>query len=82
MTLLGFGFLLISFVYMHSAIVVPQFVGEVGGGEGVGGGGGEIRLKLDIQSQAGGKILDVDEQRGCEVLKIKQFSWTPYVHRP
>ena len=69
MTLLGFVFLLISFVYMHGAIVVPQFVGEVGWGEG-----GRIRLKLDI--------LDVDEQRGCEVLKIKQFSWTPYVHRP
>ena len=33
------------------------------------------RLKLDIQGQGGGEILDVDGQR-VGVLKIRQFSWT------
>ena len=31
---LGYVFVLISFVHMHCAIVVPEFVGEGGGGEG------------------------------------------------
>lgn len=41
---------------------------KVGGEEG--GGGGGVHLKLDGQGQAGGKILDVDEQRGRGVLKV------------
>ena len=32
--------------------------------ERVGGFGGGVRLKLDVQSQGGGNILDVDEYRG------------------
>ena len=55
---LGFAFVLISFVHMHGAAVVPQFVGYGGGG----GGGGGVRLKLDVQGQGGGKNLDVDGQ--------------------
>ena len=39
-----------------------------------------IRLKLDVQGQGGGKILDVNGQR-VRVLKIRQFSWTSYVYR-
>ena len=35
---------------MHGAVVVPWFVGE----------GRGLRLKLDVQSQGGGKILDID----------------------
>ena len=41
-----------------------------------------VHLKLDVQSQRCGKILDADGQRGSGVLKIRQFSWTSYVHRP
>ena len=41
-----------------------------------------VRLKLDIQGQGYGKMLDVDGQGGWGVLKIRQFSWTSYVHHP
>ena len=51
--------------------------------EGRGGGvREEVRLNLDVQGQAGGKILDVDGQGGWGFLKIRQFSWTSYVYRP
>ena len=40
-----------------------------------------VRLKLDVQGQGGGKVLDVDGQRGWEVLKIRQFLWTSYMYR-
>ena len=56
-----------------------------GGGDGavcVWGGGGGVRLKLEVQSQGNGKILDVDGHVGWGVLKIRQFSWTSYVCRP
>ena len=39
---------------MHGAVVVPWFVGE----------GWGVCLKLDVQCQGGGKILDVDGYRG------------------
>ena len=43
-------------------------------------------LKLNVQVQGGGKILDVDGQglAGVEggFLKVRQFSWTSYVYRP
>ena len=39
---------------MYGAVVIPYFVEE----------GGGIRLKLDVQGQAGGKNLDVDRQVG------------------
>ena len=42
--------------------------------------GAGVRLKLDIQVQGGGRILDVDGQNGWEVLKIGQFSWMSYVY--
>ena len=45
-------------------------------------GGGEICLKLDVQGQEGGRILDVDGQGGWGVLKIVQFWWTLYVYYP
>ena len=45
-------------------------------------GGGEICLKLDVQGQEGGRILDVDGQGGWGVLKIVQFWWTLYVYHP
>ena len=55
---------------------------ERGGWEGV-------RLKLDVQSQGSGRILDVAGQGrggggggGGGILKIAQFSWTSYVYRP
>ena len=32
--------------------------------ERVGGFGGGVRLKLDVQGQGGGNILDVDEHGG------------------
>ena len=41
-----------------------------------------VRLKLDIQSQGSGRILDVDGQGGLGVLKIEQFSWTSYEYHP
>ena len=37
---------------------------------------GGVRLKLDVQGQGGGTILDLDGQEGWGVLKIRQFSWT------
>ena len=37
------------------------------------GGRARVCLKMDVQGQGGGKILDVDGQ-GVGVLKIKQFS--------
>ena len=67
-----FCFCFISFDRMYGAVIVPQFVGEGGGN----------RLKLDVQGQEGGKILDVDGQGGWGVLIIRQFSWTSYVYRP
>ena len=39
-----------------------------------------VRLKLDVQGQEGGRILDVDGQGRLGVLKIGQFSWTSYVY--
>ena len=45
-------------------------------------GGGEVCLKLDVQGQEGGRILDVDGQGGWSVLKIVQFWWTLYVYHP
>ena len=47
---LGFIFVLISFFHMHGALV----------GESMGQGN---RLKLDVQGQGGGKILNIDGQR-------------------
>ena len=41
-----------------------------------------VRLKMDVQSQGGGGILDVDGQVGWAVLKIGQFSWTSCVYHP
>ena len=43
--------------------------------------GGGICLKLDVQVQGGGRILDVAEQGGWGALKTGQFSWTSYVYR-
>ena len=48
---------------MHSAIVLSWFVGECG----------EIRLKLDVRSQGGGKILDVDGQVDGGFWKLSNF---------
>ena len=62
-TWLGFVFVLISFVCMYGAVVIPYFVGE----------GGGIRLKLDVQGQAGGKNLDVDRQVGGGSWKLDNF---------
>ena len=42
----------------------------------------QVRLKLNVQGQEGGKILDVAGQGGWWVLKIGQFLWTSYVYRP
>ena len=44
------------------------------------GGGGEVHLKLNVEGQGGGRIFDLDEQGGWEILKIGQFSWTSYVY--
>ena len=49
---------------------------------GKGGGGKGFRLKLDVQGQGGGIILDVDAQEGWGILKIGQFSWMSYVYHP
>ena len=38
------------------------------------------RLKLDVQRQGDGRILDVDEEGGFS--KIGQFSWASYVYYP
>ena len=46
-TRLGFAFVLISFDHMNGAVVVPQFVGEGGGGY----------LELDVQGQGGRKKI-------------------------
>ena len=45
---------------MYGAVVVPSLVGA--GGES--GLGKEVRLKLDVQVQGGGNILDVDGHGG------------------
>ena len=37
-------------------------------------------MKLDVQYQEGGRILDVNGQGRLGVLKIGQFSWTLYVY--
>ena len=57
---------------MHGAVVVPQYA-EKGGG---------IRLKLDLQDQGVGKILDAVGQGEWRFLKIRQFLWTSYVYVP
>ena len=44
--------------------------------------GGGFLLKLDVQGQRCGKILDVDGKEWWGVLKIRQFSWTSYVYCP
>ena len=41
-----------------------------------------FRLKLDLQSLGGGRILDVDGQGEWGVMKLGQFSWMPYVYHP
>ena len=41
--------------------------------------GGGIRLKLDVQGEGGGRILNVAGKGGLGVLKIGEFSWTSYV---
>ena len=41
-----------------------------------------VCLKLDVQGQRGGRILDVDGQGGWGVLKIGQVSLTPYGYHP
>ena len=49
------------------------------GGGGGGGGGGWLRwihLKVDVEGQVGGKLLDVDGHGGWETLKIREFSWS------
>ena len=38
-----------------------------------------VCLKLDVQNQGGGRILDVDRHGRGGVLKIGQFSWTSNV---
>ena len=54
------------------------------GAEGAGGEGGVggSCLKLDVQGQGIGRILDVDGQGGWGVLKTRQFSWTSYMYHP
>ena len=44
------------------------------------GRGGKVCLKLNIQSQVGGRTLDVDEPGGWGVFKIGQ--WISYVYHP
>ena len=39
-------------------------------------------MKLFGQGQGGGRMLDVDGQRGWVVLKIRQFSRTSYYNVP
>ena len=51
-------------------------------GRGGGGEEGKVHLKLDVQVQGGGSVLDLDGKGGWGVLKIRQFSWTSYVYRP
>ena len=34
-----------------------------------------VRLKLNVQGQGGGKILDIEKTVGWGVLKIRKFSW-------
>ena len=41
-----------------------------------------VRLKMDVQRQGGGGLLDVDGEVGWAVLKIGQFSWTSCVYHP
>ena len=41
-----------------------------------------VRLKLDVECQGGGKMLDGGGQEGKGMLKIGRFSWTSYVHDP
>ena len=48
----------------------------------VGRRGRETRLKLDVQGQGGGRILDAAGQEEWRVFKIGQFSWTSYVYHP
>ena len=43
---------------------------------------GGVRLKLDVQGQGGGRILDVDRQGGVGGLENGQFSWISYVYYP
>ena len=39
-------------------------------------------MKLDVHGQGDGRILDVDGKGGWGILKIGQFSWTPYADHP
>ena len=41
-----------------------------------------VHLKLDVQGQRCGRILNVGGQGGWGVLKIGQFSWLSYVYHP
>ena len=41
-----------------------------------------VRLKMDVQGQKGGRILNVDGQGGCGVLRSRQFSWMSNVCHP
>ena len=45
-------------------------------------GKGGCCLKLDVQGQGDGRILDVDEQGDSGVKKRGQFSRSPYVYYP
>ena len=71
-TRLGFAFTLISFVHTQGAVVVPQFVGEGGGG----------LFKIGRPRSREWKKFGRKIDRGWRVLKIRQFSWTSYVYRP
>ena len=73
---LGFVFVLISFVHMHGAVLVQLFVGEGGGGRGVGS------FKIGRPRSRGWKSFGHRWTAGWGVLKIRQFSWTSYAHRP
>ena len=39
-------------------------------------------MKWYIPGQGGARIVDVDGQGECEVLKTGQFLWTSYVYHP
>ena len=43
---------------------------------------GRARLKLDVQGQGGGRILDLAWTVGVGLLKIGQFTWASYAYRP
>ena len=43
---------------------------------------GEGSFENDVQGQKGGRILNVDGQGGCGVLRSRQFSWMSNVCHP